>query len=84
MAFACFLLRQTFARIANFLAIVTLARFLLKCFIMFLCGIKFHGDHPILISLGRFLSVLILPVTEGICIFFLEFSFVLVIVDPNS
>ena len=69
---------------ANFPAIVTLARFLTRCFIVFFYGIELYGNHFILISFGRFLSILISFVAEGICTSFLEFSFVLSIVNPND
>ena len=68
----------------NFPVIVTLARFLLRRFVAYLYGIELYGDHFIQISLRRFLDVLIPPITEGICTFFLEFLFVLAIVDPDS
>ena len=69
---------------ANFPAIVTLAHFLSRCFITLLCSIELYGNHSILVSLKRFLGVLISFVTEDICTSFLEFLLVLAIVNSNS
>ena len=68
----------------DFPAIVTFARFFFE--VLYYISLwrqaawePFHTD-----PFGRFLGVLISPIAEGICISLLEFSFVLLIVDPNS
>ena len=51
---------------------------------MFLYSIKLYDDHLILISLERFLDVLISFVAESVCTLFLKFFFMFVIVNSDS